>query len=107
MRIKTNKDLRRIYKRKVDNRMRDYGDTDLLKKVIRVNKKKSNASKKPPVNKHASRYPEVLDTIVHEARHAKHPREHEKTVRKKVREQMKNLSRNQKQRYYSLFKGGE
>ena len=102
MKIRTNKDLRRIYKMKVDNRMRQYGDTTFSdnpkKRVIRVNKKASKKYKRTP------KYPEVLDTILHEVRHAKHPKEHEKTVKKKVKEQIKNLNRLQKQRTYNLFK---
>jgi hypothetical protein len=90
----TNTDLKKMYKRKTDNKMRDYGDTDLEKKVIRVNKKKSRKSGKRG---------EVLDTIVHEARHAKHPKEHEKTTRKKTKKLIKRLNKKQKRSYYNLF----
>ena len=92
MRI-TNKDLKR-WKRKTDNRMHAYGDTDIEKKVIRVNKKKS---------KNSGRKGEVLDTIVHEASHAKHPKMKEKNVRKYTKRLTKKLNRKQKQSYYKLF----
>lgn len=94
MRIITNKDIKHSYKRVVDNKARVFGDTDLDKKVIRINKKKSK--------KEGDRG-EVLDTIVHEVSHAKHPRMHEKTVRVHTKRLVKKLNRKQKKSYYSMF----
>lgn len=88
----TNKDLKK-WKRKTDNKMHAYGDTDLEQKVIRVNKKKSKKGGKG----------EVLDTIVHEAYHAKHPKAHERTTRKKTKNIIKHLNKKQKKSYYKLF----
>ena len=90
----TNTDLKKMYKRKVDNRMHAFGDTDLGKKVIRVNKKKS---------KRDGSRGEVLDTIVHEAAHAKHPKMKEKNIRTHTKKLVKKLNRKQKKSYYSLF----
>ena len=90
----TNTDLKKMYKRKTDNRMHAFGDTDLDKKVIRVNKKKS---------KKDGERGEVLDTIVHEVSHAKHPKMHEKNVRKHTKRLIKKLNRKHKSSYYRLF----
>ena len=78
--------------------MRDYGEIDDKKRLIRINKKKS---KKNPMHKEKG-YPEVLDSIVHEVRHKKHPKEHETTIRKKTKAQIKKMSARAKGRYYSL-----
>lgn len=91
--ILTNKDLKRKYTIKKDNKMRAFGDTDLAKKVIRINKKKSKKSK---------RTGEVLDTIVHEVTHAKHPKMYERTVRKHTTKLISHLTRKTKSAYYKL-----
>ena len=62
---------RKKFKRVVDNKMRDFGDTNIKKGVIRVNKKKSRKHPKG-----------IIDTVIHEELHARHPKMHEKTVRK-------------------------
>lgn len=98
MKYKTNQDLKKHYKVITDNKMRAYGDTDLGKKVIRINKDKAKKRNRPG---------EVLDTIVHEAMHAKHPMMHEYTVRRKTKKLMKKLNKKQKRGYYKLVKGGE
>lgn len=92
MKVITNSDLKK-WKRKTDNRMHAFGDTDLEKKVIRVNKKKSKRTARG----------EVLDTIVHEASHAKHPKMKEKNIRVHTKRLVKKLNRKHKQSYYSLF----
>jgi hypothetical protein len=56
--------------------MKSFGDTDLQKKVIRVNPKKG----------------QLLNTILHEELHLKHPRATEKTIRKMAKSQEKNLT---------------
>ena len=81
------------YKRKVDNKMRWYGDTDTTKKVIRINKKKS---------KKAGRG-ELLNTIVHEELHAKHPRMKERGVIKKSTTVTNKMSREQKAKLYKKY----
>lgn len=96
MKYRTNKDLKKHFKIKVDNKMRCYGDTDLNKNKIRINKKKSKATGKE------TKRPEVLDTIVHEAMHAKHPKMHEYTVRRKTKAVLTRLNHRQKASYYSL-----
>lgn len=81
------------FKRKVDNKMRDFGETDLVKKTIRINKSKK-------LNKAG----DIINTIVHEKRHILHPNEHEKTVRKKTKQLLKKMTPKQKSKHYSLFK---
>lgn len=88
------KNKRKKWKRLVDNRMRDYGDTDIDKRVIRVNKSKKKNKKRG----------DIIDTIVHEEDHAKHPRKHEKTVRRDTKRKLKRMSRETKQRLYSKYK---
>ena len=51
------------YKRKVDNKMHAYGETDLEKKTIRINKSKKKNSPG-----------DVADTILHEKLHILHPK---------------------------------
>lgn len=82
------------YKRKVDNKMHAYGDTDLEKKIIRVNKKKSKAK----------RAGEVLDTIVHEEMHRKHPKMHERTIRKETPRAIKKMGAKTKQKLYAMYR---
>lgn len=94
MKVITNKDLKKTYKRRVDNKMHAFGDTDLEKKVIRVNKKKS---------KKQGGKGEVLDTIVHEVSHAKHPKMKEKNIRKYTKRLIKKLNKRHKRGYYSMF----
>ena len=81
-------------KRIVDNRMRNHGDFDPERKVIRVNKSRK-------MNK---RRGEVIDTIVHEEMHRAHPKMRERTVRKKTKKKVRKLSVGQKQRFYNKFK---
>ena len=81
------------WKFEVDNKMRDFGDTDYDRKVIRVNKSKKR-NKKPG---------EVINTIVHELKHKNHPKMHEKTVRKETKKALAHMGQSQKQRLYNKF----
>lgn len=81
------------YKR--DNKMRVYGDTDFDKHVVRINKKMAKTSGKKG---------ELLDTIVHETFHVKHPKATEKATYKKTPKIIKKMSRKQKQKMYAKVK---
>jgi hypothetical protein len=81
------------YKRKVDNKMKWYGNTDTKKKVIRINKKKSKRAGKG----------ELIDSIMHEEVHAKHPRMKEKSVERKTTRVVKAASRKKKARLYKRY----
>lgn len=83
----------KAYKRKVDNKMHSYGETDLAKKTIRINK-----------NKKKNQRGDIIDTIVHEKEHILHPMKHEKNVRKATAAKVKKMSPKQKQKHYNLFK---
>ncbi len=93
MKVLTNKDVRKQYKRVIANKARVYGDTDLDKKVIRINKSKQMNTKRG----------DIIDTIVHEVHHAKHPMKHEKTVRKDTKKIIKTLTKKAKKKYYNMF----
>ncbi len=86
------------FKRIVDNKMRAYGDTDLEKKVIRINKKKAKLK---------GRKGELLDSIMHEENHRIHPKMHEKNVRKLTKKNVNKMGKKQKQKLYNRFKGGD
>lgn len=92
----TTKGWRKIkkFKRVVDNKMHAFGDTDLERGIIRVNKSKRK-------NKNPG---DIIDTIVHEETHRKHPAMHERTVRKKTKTLVKKLGRSAKRKLYSLYK---
>jgi hypothetical protein len=81
------------FKRKVDNKMRYYGDTDLEKKEIRVNKSKKKNKKSG----------DILNTIVHEEMHADHPRMHERTIRRLTKAKIERMTPDRKQKYYALY----
>ena len=80
------------YKRIVDNKLRYQGETDINRKIIKINKK---ASKKKST---------VIDTIAHEELHAKHPKMTEKRVRIETKNKLKRMSENKKHKLYSLYK---
>jgi len=92
-------------RRIVDNKMRDYGSEDDRTHTIRVNK--SLSKKDPnlvrPVNKWASRYPGVLDTIVHEEMHAQHPKMTEKAVWKRTKGKMRTMKPEAKRKAYKRY----
>lgn len=98
-------ELLKAYKLKTDNKMRNYGDIDYKKKIIRVNKKlsKKDPSHKRPVKKYASKYPEVADSIYHELDHAQYPKKNEKQVYKDTSKAMKRMSSKQKAKLYKKF----
>lgn len=85
--------------------MRSYGDEDDSTHVIRVNKalSKRDPNRVRPVNPHASHYPGVLDTIVHEEMHASHPKMREKTVWQKTRSRMTTLKPHVKKLLYKRY----
>jgi len=82
------------YKHKVNNKLKVFGKTDFDKRTISINKKKA---KKSPARG------ELLDSIVHEHTHARHPRMAEKTVRKVTATMLPTLSRKQKKKYYAKY----
>ncbi len=78
-------------KYKVDNKMKLFGQANLDTGEIKINKKKNKAAGKG----------ELLDTIVHEKLHIKHPKMSEKNIRKKTPIVLKKLSKKSKQQLFN------
>ncbi len=76
------------YERIVDNRMKDFGSWDSEKREIKVNKRKGG----------------VLDTIVHEETHRRHPRMNEKVVQRKTTATIKAMTPKTKTAHYSRYR---
>lgn len=96
------------YKFKVDNKLsfkgqKIYGETDDQTKIVKINKalSKKKPMHKRPINKGAKKYPEVLDTILHENLHAKNPSWTEKKTYKETHKQIRKLSKQSKKKLYS------
>jgi len=89
--------MKKGYKHVIDDKMKWLGDTDTTNKVIRINKKLHH---KGWEKKHKG---ELIDTIEHEELHAKHPKAHEKTVRKMTKKAVKHLSKVTKHRLYGYY----
>ena len=90
----------------VDNKMRDFADYDPDKAVIRINKnmaQKKRRKKAKGFTGHA-KYPELLDSIVHEKMHHDHPHLTEHMVRHKTKEKIKSMHPNEKRMMYSKLK---
>lgn len=75
--------------------MKGFGETDFNKRLIRVNKKRC---------KDEGSCGEVIDTIVHEELHAKHPSMSEKGVVKKAAKLTAKMSTKRKRRLYSKYR---
>lgn len=90
------------WKRLVDNKMRGaFGETDLDRRVIKVNKAAHKKQKgKWGIPKKDS---SLINTIVHEEMHARHPKMTEKGVRKKTRTVVDKMSKRTKGRMYARF----
>ena len=91
------------YKRRVNNKLRGaLGETYFDKKTIVINKKRH---KNPVVMKKFAKVDRTLiNTIVHEELHAKHPKMYEKTVRKLARVKVNKMSIAKKKKLYSKYK---
>lgn len=66
------------YTIKTDNKMRDFGSTDTVKKTIRINKKIHKKAAYYDIPKKES---SLANTIEHELEHARRPKASEKSVR--------------------------
>lgn len=83
------------FKYKTNNRMKAFGVTDFDKHLITINKRLAKAR---------GTTGELLDSIVHETMHARHPRAKEKTVQKMAERTTKRLSKKSKRAYYGKLK---
>ena len=75
-RKRTTKKPPKKYTRKVDRRMRNYGDIDFEKKVIRVN----------------PRHGDLINTIIHEELHRKFPDKGERWIKKEAKKEESSLT---------------
>lgn len=91
-------------KRIVDNKLKGaYGETDTEAKVVRINKKAHKRMDLKRVNRNPNGTESLVDTIVHEEMHAKHPNMHEKTVRKKAKKVVARLSQKAKSKIRNKY----
>lgn len=82
------------------------GETDYGKKLIRVNKplhRKVKKSKKG-LYRISKKDSTLINTLVHETLHAKHPRMHERTVRKLTSTKVARMGKVAKKRMYNKVK---
>ncbi|HHI04322.1 MAG TPA: hypothetical protein ENL45_02135 [Candidatus Woesearchaeota archaeon] len=67
---------KKVFKRKVDRSMHDYGEINYSKKIIRVNPRKGD----------------LLNTIIHEELHRQYPNKPEAWIKKKSKKKEANLT---------------
>jgi hypothetical protein len=82
------------YRVKVDNKSKFFGVTDTKRRTIIVNKKKSKAT---------GQRGEVLDSILHETLHARHPQKSERRIEKMTARSEKRIGKKQKSKLYNLI----
>jgi len=75
--------------------MRAYGDIDLNKRIIQINKRKAKKSKVPG---------ELINSIQHEKEHATHPKWSEKKVKTATEKSISKMSKKSKSKLYNLLK---
>lgn len=75
--------------------MKWYGETDLKKGIIKINKRKARKS--------GSRG-ELLDSIEHEMMHVRHPKLSEKKIIKKTEQKTKRMTTKAKAKVYNKLK---
>lgn len=102
---------RKKYKHLIVNNLKDkgvpvYGETDPIKRTVKVNKKlsKTRPAHKRPITKGAKKYPEVLDTLLHETLHEKNPSWGEKKTYKETHKRIRTMGKKSKAKLYSKFK---
>jgi hypothetical protein len=79
----------------IDHNMKWQGDTDLKRKVVRIN---------PTKSKKKSGKGGVIDTIVHEEYHIAHPKATEKETYAAVPKILARMTAEQKQKLYARYK---
>lgn len=77
----------------VDNKLRGaYAESDLDTGLVRVNKKRHFQKGFKRVNPAKDGHEDLASTVQHELLHFKHPKAHEKTIRKMEKSTMKRMS---------------
>ncbi len=93
------------FKKGVKNsKSRVYGETDLAKKTIVINKRAHKNKKIARINPNKNGTEKLISTIVHEEKHANSPRMHEKNVRKFEKKAVARMSAKQKARKYAEYR---
>ena len=92
------------FTRKIDNKLRGaYGETDLERGVIRINKARHQNKKYKRINPNKDGSEKLYGTIYHEETHAKHPKLTEREVLKREKHFVKSGSKKQKAKLYKLY----
>lgn len=97
------------YKFKIDNNLKNkgqpiFGESDDKTKIVKINKRLSKYSRKRPIKKGSTKYPELKDTLYHERYHTLHPKASERTTYKKTKKAMKKIGKKASQKLYNLIK---
>ena len=97
---------KKIWKHVIIKHKSLYGETDFQKKTIGVNKAfhKSKGNHRGDIKKNKDGSASLIDSMIHEEIHAKHPKMLEKTVRKVTPRKVKKMSKKEKQKEYNKFK---
>lgn len=99
------KNKNKKWKYVVNNRMSDFAKTDYDTKTISINKKLAKKARRTKY-KRMGRYgvtreeSTVINSLVHEDLHRKHPKMLEKTVRKEAKRMVRSMNKGQKRRLY-------
>ena len=90
--------------RKIDNKLKgSYGESNVETKVVKINKKAHKKKSLERINKNPNGTESLVDTMVHEEMHVRHPKMHEKTVRQKARAVVKRMGQKQKARLRNKY----
>lgn len=97
---------KRVFKKVKDTHGPLYGLTNPNTRTIAINKSAHKTKGDHPrwVAKNKNGHASIIDTIVHEEMHRKHPRMKEKTVRKLTPKKVKRMSKKLKNKIYSKYK---
>jgi len=86
----------------VDNKLKGaYGETDFEKKTVRVNKKRHKGKLSKGFSKKEG---SLINTMVHEDLHVKHPKMAEKKVRKVAKKKVEKMGAKAKAKLRAKFK---
>ncbi len=91
----------KIWKRVVGKVRGGFGETDFDKKIIKIDKKKHKSGKWGGIPKQDST---LINTIVHEELHVKHPKKTEVQIRKLARSKVSKMGDKIKRKLYNKFK---
>lgn len=89
----------------VDNKLRGaYGESDLDKGTIRINKKRHFQKGYKRVNPTPDGHENLASTVQHELLHFRHPKAHEKTIRKMEKSTVRRMSPRRKRQLLATIR---